>query len=95
MIFQLDFCGCDETLTKTDLEKERSHFNVQVTVHHPGKLRQGLKQRPWTNSADWLVPSGLLNHPFYIGQAHLPKDGTTHHQLAMKKMPHRHTHGPV
>lgn len=64
-------------------------FGLEAPVHRQGKLRQGLKGRPWRIAAYWLVP-GL--HLSDTGQAQGPRRDTGHGGLgsptAVKKIPH-------
>jgi hypothetical protein len=82
-------------MTKRLLGKERVYLAHTSTLpfmikgsqnrnsnrERPG--RKGLMQRQWRGASYWLTPHGLLILLAYRMQDHQPKDGTTHHSLAL------------
>lgn len=96
----LPFCGCDKTLTKTNVGKEwvclpymsQSKSTMDEShATHSSKSRDGA----WRKAVYKFASSGLPGNSPYIAQAHLPKDDITHillHLLVIKKISHRHAH---
>lgn len=55
------------------------HF--PITGLHAGNWRQKLKQKPWRNTAYWIVPLGSLSLLSYTTQAHPLRDEAAHSGL--------------
>lgn len=107
LLFSFAFCVCDQHWPQSTWRGAVS-FALEVTVHHQMKSGQGLKAGTWRTKAEviekcCLLACSLLSclatfltqlKPTRLGMA-LPKIGTLLHQLATKRLYHRHDHRPV
>lgn len=95
----------DKRRDQRQLKKERVYFSFQLIVHHEGSLgknsRRELKQRPWKNSAYWLVSHASFSCSFISTRSTSP--GVVSPivildlacQLLIKKMPGRLASRPI
>lgn len=70
-------------MTRVNLEGKGylAGLHFPITGLHAGNWRQKLKQKPWRNTAYWIVPLGSLSLLSYTTQAHPLRDEAAHSGL--------------
>lgn len=96
---RLFLCHCYKDNDQKQVGEERVDFRLQVTIHHKGKPGQEFKAGTaayWLSSCFCLSSFLIELRTTCLRQGALPTVcWALLHQLATKKMPHRHVHRPV